>query len=88
MTNFKALSQKLPKHDYQPALQGAMSWLGNRTLLAEPVNRLAALYSSDFQLAGMDMRSVGLLLGGGAFLGWWGSWIAAARHLRSIEPTA
>jgi hypothetical protein len=39
MTNFKALSQTLPKHDYQPALQGALSWLGNRYLLAEPVNR-------------------------------------------------
>jgi hypothetical protein len=39
MTNFKALSQTLPQHDYRPALQGALSWLGNRYLLAEPVNR-------------------------------------------------
>ena len=39
MTNFKALSQAIPTHDYQPALQGALSWLGNRYLLAEPLNR-------------------------------------------------
>lgn len=39
MTNFKALSQTVPPHDYGTALQGALSWLGNRYLLAEPVNR-------------------------------------------------
>jgi hypothetical protein len=41
MTNFKALSQTVPPHDYRPALQGALSWLGKRYLLAEPVNRRA-----------------------------------------------
>jgi hypothetical protein len=39
MTNFKALSRKVPPHDYSPALRGALSWLGNRYLLAEPLNR-------------------------------------------------
>jgi hypothetical protein len=39
VTNFKALSQAIPTHDYQPALQGALSWLGSRYLLAEPLNR-------------------------------------------------
>jgi hypothetical protein len=28
-----------PPHDYRPALQGALSWLGKRYLLAEPLNR-------------------------------------------------
>ena len=34
-------SQKptIPPHDYRPALQGALSWLGKRYLLAEPLNR-------------------------------------------------
>jgi hypothetical protein len=41
MTNFKVLSQTLPQHDYRPALQGALSWLGKRYLLAEPLNRRA-----------------------------------------------
>jgi hypothetical protein len=31
----------LPLHDYRPALQGALSWLGDRHLLAEPVPRLS-----------------------------------------------
>jgi hypothetical protein len=30
----------IPQHDYKPALQSAVSWLGDRYLLAEPVRRL------------------------------------------------
>jgi len=37
--NTKAPSKAIPHHDYRPALQGALAWLGNRYLLAEPVNR-------------------------------------------------
>jgi hypothetical protein len=37
--NTKKLSQAIPTHDYRPALQGALSWLGKRYLLAEPLNR-------------------------------------------------
>jgi hypothetical protein len=37
--NTKALKQAIPPHDYRPALQGALSWLGKRYLLAEPLNR-------------------------------------------------
>jgi hypothetical protein len=29
----------IPVHDYRPALQNAVSWLGDRYLLAEPVTR-------------------------------------------------
>jgi len=39
MKNSNALRQANPPHDYRPALQGALSWLGKRYLLAEPVNR-------------------------------------------------
>jgi hypothetical protein len=38
--NRKKLNAIIPLHDYSPALQGAMSWLGDRYLLAEPVARL------------------------------------------------
>jgi len=35
----KAPDRTIPTHDYRPALNGALSWLGKRYLLAEPVNR-------------------------------------------------
>jgi hypothetical protein len=35
----KPLSQPIPQHDYRSALQRALSWLGDRYLLAEPLNR-------------------------------------------------
>jgi hypothetical protein len=35
----KDASQPLPQHDYGLALQNAVSWLGDRYLLAEPVRR-------------------------------------------------
>jgi cell division transport system permease protein len=57
-------------------------------LLGEPVDRLARLYGSHFQLLGPSGAEIGALLGAGAALGWLGAWISAARHLRSIEPRA
>lgn len=39
MKNYITLNRAIPQHDYQPALQGALSWLGKRYLLAEPLNR-------------------------------------------------
>ena len=38
----KQSTAQIPLHDYSPALQGALSWLGDRHLLAEPVARLNA----------------------------------------------
>lgn len=35
----KLQNQALPVHDYRPALQCAVSWLGDRYLLAAPVQR-------------------------------------------------
>jgi len=40
----KLKSQGIPQHDYQTAIQGALSWLGDRYLLAEPVNRRSDEY--------------------------------------------
>jgi hypothetical protein len=36
----------LPVHDYEPALQRAVSWLGDRHLLATPSVRLPAAANS------------------------------------------
>jgi cell division transport system permease protein len=57
-------------------------------VLGEPVATLARLYGSRYVLEGPSADDVGVLLGGGAVLGWLGAWISAARHLRSIEPRA
>jgi cell division transport system permease protein len=56
--------------------------VGVVALLAAPVRRLAGLYGSDFALVGPDWRLSLALLGIGAALGWFGSWVATARHLR------
>ncbi len=58
------------------------------TLLAPAVADLAKAYGSRFALLGPGRDDVSRLLGGGAALGWVGAWLAAARHLRSIEPQA
>ncbi len=55
-------------------------------LVGGPVRDLAALYASGFRLAGPGLESTLALLGAGAVLGWAGAWLAAARHLRAIEP--
>jgi cell division transport system permease protein len=47
---------------------------------------VAALYGSGFSLTGLSLRESGVLLLGGALLGWAGAGLAAARHLRAIEP--
>ena len=39
MRRNKALNPALPVHDYRPALQCAVSWLGDRYVLAQPAPR-------------------------------------------------
>jgi cell division transport system permease protein len=55
-------------------------------LLGPPVRAVAALYGSAFALTGLSGPESGVLLLGGALLGWAGAGLAAARHLRAIEP--
>lgn len=55
-------------------------------LLREPVAQLSSLYGSAFRLRMFDWRLAALVLGGGAALGWLGSWLAVGRHLKRIEP--
>lgn len=57
-------------------------------VLQQPVATLAQLYGSRYVLDGPSAQDIGVLLGAGALLGWLGAWIAAARHLRGIEPRA
>lgn len=55
--------------------------------LAQPIARIAGLYGSGFRLASLDFSASLILLLSGIVLGWLGSYIAATRHLRLIEPT-
>ena len=55
-------------------------------VLGAPVQRIAGLYGSQFELQGVGVLGWIALLLGGALLGWLGSFIVATRELREIEP--
>jgi len=57
-------------------------------ILAAPVARVAAAYGASFALTGLALPEYLAVIGGGALLGLLGAWIAAAFHLRRIEPRA
>ena len=51
-------------------------------LAQAPVERLVALYASDFELTGLQPWSAVLAIGAGGMLGLGGAWIAVARELK------
>ncbi len=55
-------------------------------LLDGPIGRLANMYQSGSQIVRFDLREIGTILGVGVGLGLVGSWFAATRHMRRIEP--
>jgi cell division transport system permease protein len=55
-------------------------------VLSRPLGYLASLYGSQFHLTGLRFGSVVRILGMSVALGWLGSWIAATRHIRAVEP--
>jgi cell division transport system permease protein len=68
---------------------GLIAWLTVTVvivLLGEPVQRIAGLYGSSFELHGLGLEGSAILLVGGVVLGWFGSFIAATREIRGIEP--
>ncbi len=68
---------------------GILAWLLvtlSLWMLNGPVERLAGLYHSEFDLSAIGFQTLGLLLLGSSLLGLFGSWIAVGRHLSSIEP--
>jgi len=69
------------------AAMAALTVTLSLSLLASPTHTLAQLYGSSFNLAGLTWLQTLLLLGSGALLGWAGAGVAAARHLRAIEPS-
>jgi len=55
-------------------------------LLEGPVARLSGLYQSNIAISSLSMAESGAIIGIGVFLGLFGSWLTAARHMRRIEP--
>lgn len=55
-------------------------------LLSGPVARLAGLYQSEIAVSSLELLEALAVIGIGVFLGLFGSWITAARHMRRIEP--
>ncbi|WP_165857752.1 permease-like cell division protein FtsX [Marinobacter sp. JSM 1782161] len=55
--------------------------------LSGPVQRLASLYRSEFELSGLSWDGTLTLLVVSVLLGWLGAWLAVKRHLDAIEPS-
>lgn len=69
---------------------GLIAWMvagGIVAALTAPISRLAGFYDSDFRLVGLGLEPTAILLATGVILGWLGSFVAATRHLREIEPS-
>jgi cell division transport system permease protein len=62
-------------------VNASLLWLG------KPVNELAELYYSQFNLRGLSLQTTIMLFLVGGFLGSAGAWIAVKRHLDDIEPS-
>jgi len=56
------------------------------TLIQGPVSRLAALYHTQFPLAGLGLTASLTILGGSLGLGLLGSWVSVRRHLSAAQP--
>jgi cell division transport system permease protein len=69
------------------ALVAAGLVLATLAVLQDPIESLASLYSRSVSPVGLTLAESLFLVGGGTVLGWAGAWLAAARHLRAIEPT-
>jgi cell division transport system permease protein len=54
--------------------------------LQEPVNRLSGLYNSRFSILTLSLNESLFIIATGILLGLTGSWLAATRHMRRIEP--
>ncbi len=66
---------------------GALAVVGIAfAVLARPIERLAGLYGSDFRPRGLSLGPALGILALAVALSWVGSWLAATRHIRAVEP--
>jgi len=62
-------------------LIGIVEWT-----LEAPLGQLAASYAHRFDVHGLALADMGIVLGAGALLGWLGAWLAASRHIALGQP--
>jgi cell division transport system permease protein len=55
--------------------------------MQDPIKDLSGLYSSNFELSHLNAGEVIRLLAFGGVLGWLGSWVSVAKHLKDIKPS-
>lgn len=68
---------------------GVLAWIlvaVGTGMLETPAADLAALYGSDYQLAGLGLRDGFSLILAGIVLGWAGAFVTVARRIAQIEP--
>jgi cell division transport system permease protein len=63
-------------------LIGLVEWA-----LAAPLSALASSYDHRFEVHGLSLAQMGVVLIASAALGWLGAWIAASRHIALGQPT-
>jgi cell division transport system permease protein len=69
---------------------GLIAWLliaVSLGIMDEPVQKLAALYHSSYELSGLSSNDIATLIAISCMLGLGGSWLAVGRHLSAIEPS-
>jgi cell division transport system permease protein len=69
---------------------GLMAWLLiaiSLGIMAQPLERLATLYQSSYQISSLSAGDISMLILISCLLGLGGSWLAVGRHLSEIEPS-
>lgn len=69
---------------------GLLAWLliaVSLGIMEDPVQKLAALYYSSYELSGLSSSDIVILIVISCLLGLGGSWMAVGRHLSDIEPS-
>ncbi|MGB5275734.1 MAG: permease-like cell division protein FtsX [Gammaproteobacteria bacterium] len=69
---------------------GLLAWLLiaiSLGIMAQPLERLATLYQSSYQISSLSAGDISMLILISCLLGLGGSWLAVGRHLSEIEPS-
>jgi len=69
---------------------GLLAWLliaVSLGIMAQPVQKLASLYHSSYQISGFTSSNITSMIIISCILGLGGSWLAVGRHLSEIEPS-